>query len=223
MNAVTESQMSATPHDAGDSAAVRAIAKFVSVIFHPVFIPVYVTLYMLYVHQLVFAGYTDQMKGKLVATVFVNLTLLPAVTVFLCWRLRFISSLQMNDQKERIIPLAAAMIFYFWCWFVLKNFSEIPGVFREFLLGAFITIIGGWLANIAFKVSLHALAAGGMFSFMLILLFSAEGGSAGHFAIVTLITGIVCTARLILYSHRPFDVYAGLIIGITSQVAALIV
>ena len=201
---------------------LRWFASAVSFVFHPVFIPVYITLFVLYGHQLLFAGYTDQMKTRLVATVFVNLTLLPAVTVFLCWRLKFITSLQMNDQKERIIPLAAAMIFYFWCWFVLKNFSEIPVVFRNFLLGAFITVIGGWLANIAFKVSLHALAVGGMFAFMLILLFSAEGGSASSFAVATFVAGAVCSARLFLSTHHPFDVYAGFVIGATSQVAALV-
>ena len=113
------------------SAPVRWIAHVVSVVFHPLFVPVYITLFVLYLHPLLFAGYIDLMKMRLTATVFVNLTLLPAATVFLCWRLKFISSLYMNSQKERIIPLAAAMIFYFWCWFVLKNNGGIPEVFRQ--------------------------------------------------------------------------------------------
>ena len=204
-------------------APVRWAAHLVSIIFHPLFVPVYVTLFVLYVHPLLFAGYEDMMKLRLVATVFVNLSLLPAFTVFLCWRLKFIDSIHMNSQKERIIPLAAAMIFYFWCWFVLKNFSEIPLVFRHFLLGSFITIIGGWLANIGFKVSLHGLAAGGMLSFMLILLFSADGGSAPYFAVAVVIAGLICSARLILSAHMPFEIYSAFIIGAASQLAALVV
>ncbi len=139
---------------------LKGFAQFVSYIFHPLFIPVYVALFLLFVHPLLFAGHDYDAKLRLIATVFVNLTLLPAITVFLCWRLKFVDSVYMNTQKERIIPLAAAMIFYFWCWFVLRNFTVIPGFFRQFLLGSFITIIGAWLANIYFKVSLHAVAAG---------------------------------------------------------------
>ena len=128
----------------------------------------------------------------------------------------------MDTQKERIIPLAAAMIFYFWCWFVLKTNGGIPEMFRQFLLGSFITIIGAWLANIAFKVSLHALAMGGLFCFLLLLTFNVEGSSAQYLAIGVVIAGLVCSARLVVSSHRPFDVYAGFFIGVLSQLLAVV-
>jgi hypothetical protein len=127
----------------------------------------------------------------------------------------------MDTQKERIIPLAAAMIFYFWCWFVLKANGGIPEVFRQFLLGSFITIIGAWLANIAFKVSLHALAAGGMFCFMMLLVFNVDGGSAQYFALSVAAAGFICSSRLIISSHKPFEVYIGFLIGVISQILAL--
>jgi len=217
MNAgeVTEQQMHAAP--------LRWLAHVVSFVFHPLFIPVYITLFLLYVHPLLFAGYSDLMKIRLSATIFVNLTFLPAITVFLCWRLKFINSIYMDTQKERFIPLAASMIFYFWGWYVLRMNTSVPEMFREFLLGSFITIIGGWLANIAFKVSLHALAIGGLFCFMLLLMFNAEGGSAKYFAVGTALAGVVCSSRLIVSSHRPFEVYAGFLIGAISQVLAVLV
>lgn len=204
------------------SAPVRWFAHIMSLVFHPLFVPVYITLFVLYVHPLLFAGYSDLMKVRLTATVFVNLTLLPAATVFLCWRLKFISSVYLYTQKERIIPLAATMIFYFWCWFVLKNNGGIPEAFREFLLGSFIIIIGAWLANIAFKISLHALAMGGMFCYMLLLVFNLEGGSAQYFAFSVVIAGLVCSSRLIGSTHKPFEVYAGFIIGATGQLLAFL-
>jgi hypothetical protein len=129
----------------------------------------------------------------------------------------------LNTMKERIIPLAAAMIFYFWCWFVMRNFAEIPEEFRQFLLGSFITIIAAWLANIAFKISLHALAMGGMLFFMGLLSYGVEGGSAWYLALALLVAGVVCSSRLVLDTHKPFEVYAGLVLGVLSQVAAIIV
>ncbi len=197
--------------------AARILANIFSYLFHPLFIPLYITGFLLFVHPLLFAGYEYVAKLKLVATVFVNLTLFPAVTVFLCWRLKFISSLHMNTTRERIIPLAAAMIFYFWCWFVLRNFSEIPLLFRQFLLGSFITLIAAWMANIYFKVSLHALAMGGMVCFMALVVFGVEGGSGAYLAVATIVAGLVCSARLILGAHHTGDVYTGFVLGALSQ------
>jgi hypothetical protein len=222
MNVITESNTGEAVREQIHSAPVRWFAHAVSFVFHPLFVPVYITLFVLYVHPLLFAGYTDLMKIRLTATIFVNLTLLPAVTVFLCWRLKFITNVFMVTQKERIIPLAAAMIFYFWCWYVLKTNGGIPEVFRQFLLGSFITIIGGWLANISFKVSLHALAMGGLFCYMLLLMFNSEGGSAQYFAVSVAMSGLVCSSRLIVSSHRPFEVYAGFVIGALSQILGLL-
>jgi hypothetical protein len=221
MSVITQTSSTESTAREKHSAPVRWFAHVVSFLFHPLFVPVYIALFLLYIHPLLFAGYTDVMKIRLTATIFVNLTMLPAITVLLCWRLKFIDNLYMETQKERIIPLAAAMIFYFWCWFVLTN-GGIPDIFRQFLLGSFITIIGAWLANIAFKVSLHALAMGGMLCFLFVLTFNTEGSSAQYFAAAALVAGIICSSRLVVSAHRPFDVYAGLFIGAASQLLAII-
>jgi hypothetical protein len=203
--------------------AARTFARVISYVFHPLFVPLYVTCFALYVHPLLFAGYDDGRKIRMLATVVVNLTFFPAMTVFLCWRLGFIRNMYLGSMKERIIPLAATMIFYFWCWFVLRNFVEIPVEYRQFLLGSFVTIIAAWLANISFKISLHALAMGGMLFFVGLLSFGVEGGSAWYLAAALLVAGVVCSSRLALGTHRPFEVYAGLVLGVLSQVVALVV
>lgn len=200
---------------------IRALAHILSFLFHPIFIPVYVSCFMLFVHPSLFAGYTLQAKGRLMGTVIVNLCFLPAFTVFLCWRLKFTRSMFLNTQKERIIPLAAAMIFYFWCWFVLHDFTAIPVLFRQFMLGCFVTIIAAWLANIYFKISLHALAVGGMACFMLLLAGSSEGFSAIYIAVAILIAGAVGSARLIVSDHGSFEIYSGLLTGALCQLIAL--
>ncbi|MEO8582743.1 MAG: hypothetical protein ABI415_03040, partial [Flavitalea sp.] len=186
------------------SSLTRIVAQVISFVFHPLLIPVYITCFLLFVHPLMFAGYESSGKLKLLGTVVVNLTMLPAITVFLCWRLKFVETVFLHTQRDRIIPLAAAMIFYFWCWFVLKGFTEIPEYFRQFLLGCFITIIVAWMSNIYFKISLHGLAMGGMFCFTFMVMYSTEGASAQYLAMAALISGLVCTSRMLLNAHPPF-------------------
>jgi len=63
---------------------------------------------------------------------------------------------------------------------------------------------------------------GGMFCFLLLLTFNAEGSSAQYFAMGVVVAGLVCSSRLIVSSHRPFDVYSGFFIGVVSQLLAMI-
>lgn len=137
-------------------------ARFFSYLFHPVFIPVYVALFLMYWHPLAFAGVSSTRKVLLLATIAVNCTLFPLFTVFLSWRLKFVQTFLLQTRKDRIIPYALAMIFYFWCWYVLNNQQGIPPLLIRFLLGSFITVIIAWIANIYFKISMHGLAVGRM-------------------------------------------------------------
>ena len=199
------------------SIILRSFAYFFSYVFHPVFIPLYVVVFLAYWHPLSFAGINERMKILWLAAVFVNCTLFPVVTVFLAWRLKFVSSFHLYTRKDRIIPYALGMVFYFWCWYVFKNNPSAPDLLKHFLLGTFIAVIFGWLANIYFKVSMHGIAVGGM-AFFLSLVAFAESASPGIYLTVGwLILGIVSTSRLIVGSHHPADVYAGIFLGILSQ------
>lgn len=199
------------------SIILRSIAYFFSYLFHPVFIPLYVVVFLSYWHPLVFAGITERMKVLWLAAVFVNCTLFPVVTVFLSWRLKFVSSFHLYTRKDRIIPYALGMVFYFWCWYVFKNNPSAPELLKHFLLGSFIAVIFAWLANIYFKVSMHGIAIGSMTFFLSMIAFTESGSPGIYLTVAWLILGIVGTSRLIIGAHHPADVYAGIILGMTSQ------
>ena len=100
---------------------MRRLASFLSFVFHPVFIPVFFILFLLYVHPIHFLGYTDQQKKIVLLQAIALFTFFPLVTVALLKALGFISSIQLKEQKDRIIPLVASGIWYFWIWYVWKN------------------------------------------------------------------------------------------------------
>ncbi|HUR11689.1 MAG TPA: hypothetical protein VM012_09995 [Flavitalea sp.] len=201
----------------------RVPALIVSYLFHPVLIPVYVVLFLIYWHPLVAAGNNTLQKLFLLISVFVNCTLLPSISVLLMWRLKLIRSVFLNTQKERLIPYAAAMIFYFWSWYVLNHERNVPEEVKLFLLGSFISVIAAWLANIYFKISIHALAVSGMAFFVSEIALTGEGSPGQYLSVAWLIVGVVCSARLALGHHRPFEIYAGIILGIASQVIAMLI
>lgn len=142
--------------------------------------------------------------------------------MFLMWRLKFIQSMFLRTQRERIIPYAAAMVFYFWAWYVSRSLQDSEELFTGFLFGSFLTVIAAWLANIYFKVSMHAMAIGGMIFFIMRVSFGDDGTSGLYPSLALLIGGIVCTSRMIVSDHKPVEIYSGLLLGVLCQVLAIV-
>jgi len=203
------------------SAAARTFGHIVSYIFHPLFIPTYVTCFLLFIHPLVFAGYSDRMKiYRLINVVFCTF-FIPAFAVFVMWRLKLvITSLQMKTQQERIIPLVISMTFTFWSWYVFKNVDS-PAEIQIFLLGAFLSICGAWLLNIPIRVSLHATAMGSALTFFFILAFRDSTFNGVYLSVAIFIAGLVCTARFMVSHHTAYEIYLGFFAGVVCQLVAL--
>jgi hypothetical protein len=205
---------------AGASPLLKAGAHLVSYIFHPLFINAYVMAFLIFFHPYAFAGFDHSTKVFRFLNVVFCCTFLPAFSVFLMWRLRLISSIMLRTEKDRMIPYIVAMTFYWWCWDVFKNLSDIPATAVHFLFGSFLAICGGWICNIFYKISMHAMAMGGALMFFCLFGFHDQFGSGLYIAIALLLTGIVCTSRLILAEHSPFDVWSGLFVGLLTQYIA---
>ena len=203
--------------------AVRVAATVISIIFHPVFIPLFVIYFLLFIHPYLFAGYDKRDKILVLAQAFMMLTFFPLVTIFLLKALKFIESVYLHTQKDRVIPFIACMTWYFWLWYVWNNMgksgdnADIPPEAVRFALAIFISTIIGLMANIKFKISLHAIAAGVMLTFIVVLGLT-QGLSFGiYISIAFIITGLVLTSRFIVSDHTNGEVYAGFAAGIISM------
>ncbi|MEJ7682943.1 MAG: hypothetical protein WKG06_34825 [Segetibacter sp.] len=199
---------------------LKLFGRLFSYLFHPLFVPLYVAAYLIYLHRYSFAILNPELKFLRLLFVFVITAFFPAITVFLLWRLQFAESIFLRTQKERIIPYVASIIYFFWAFYVTRNLEGTSTIMVSFFLGTFLCASAALMANNYFKISMHALAAGGAVTFM-ILLGIVSGQPMGlPIAIATLVTGIVCTSRLIISDHHPFEIYSGLIIGAISQLVA---
>jgi len=197
-------------------AFIIVFAKVISFIFHPLFIPVYIIFFLLKIHGYLLAGFNDWEKLKVFLQMFVNCTFLPLLSVLLLKGLKFIDSIYLRTQRDRIIPYVISMIFYFWNWYAFKNNAEIKEIV-DLSLAVFISSIIGFLANINLKVSMHAIAVGVMLTFMAILTLQDSSNLILYFCLTVFITGAVCTSRFIASDHSAKEVYTGLFIGIISQ------
>ena len=200
---------------------VKWLAHFFSFIFHPLFIPVIGTWFLAFVQPGFFTGISRQEKLLIVIRVGYNTIFYPALTVLLLKALGFIKSIFLKTQKERIVPYIATNIFYFWMFLVFKNQPGVPPILTSFIFGAFLASSAALIANIYFKISMHALGVGALCGLVLIITFS--GFSYAIFLTVMLtfiITGLVSSSRMIVSNHKPFDIYSGIVISILCQLIA---
>lgn len=200
---------------------VTFFAKLFSYIFHPLFIPLYVTWYLVFVHHSYFAGFGKEAKTWVMLRIALNMVFFPALTVLLLKGLGFIESIYLKKQRDRIVPYMASGIFFFWIYLVFRNQPEVPGILTSFTFGVFLTSSLALIANIYFKISMHALGCGGVLGLMIVVL---NTNPVSPFALPLMIaflgTGIVCTSRLIVSDHSQKDIYLGLFFGFFCQLIA---
>lgn len=195
-------------------------AVLLSYIFHPVFIPLYATLFLVYVHPAYFSGFSDANKFRTILIVAQNAVFYPLFCIALLKGVGFIDSIYLRTQKDRIIPYIACGIFFFWTFLLFKQQAAYPRIMPSFFLGVFLSSSAALIANIYFKISLHAIALGGWLGLFLVVARTNTMLMTWPLAAVILICGIVCTARLVLGHHTNKDVYGGLFLGLLMQFVA---
>lgn len=201
-------------------AIIRFFAHLFSYLFHPLFIPLYVTWFLAFVHTSYFSGYSIQQKTWLLVRVSYTMIFFPLITVLLLKGLGFIQSIFLKTQKDRIIPYIASGIFFFWVYLVFRNQREIPSILTSFTFAVFISSSAALIANIYFKISMHAIGMGGVIGLFLMIMLQDMMLMTVPLSIAFLITGLVCTSRMIVSDHQPKEIYAGLLLGITCQLVA---
>lgn len=204
-------------------AIARFFAQLFSYVFHPLFIPLYVTCFLAFIHPSYFSGFSDAGKTRVLLLVTLNAFAFPAITILLLKGLGFINSVFLRTQRDRIIPYITSMTFYFWTQYVLREQNYVPRILVAFMFGVFISCSVALIANIYYKISMHAIGMGGVIGLFLVIMQQNTMLMTWPLSLAFLLTGLVCTSRLIVSDHRPKEIYAGLVAGMLCQFAGAII
>jgi hypothetical protein len=199
---------------------MKIAAKFISFILHPLLVSVYMAYYVIYVNPYYFQYSSPLNKLFQLVTVANNNFVFPVLVVLLLKGLGFNESIYLRTQKERIVPYMACIIFFFWTWYVFYNNVEIPQVLKDAMQGVFFAAIAGSIANIYFKISMHAMGMGGLLGMMVVVLFDGHLYHLWPLVASVLLTGIVISARIVASDHKNGDLLVGFITGFIAQMVA---
>lgn len=195
-----------------DSSSIYA--KIVSVIFHPLLMPLY-GLAILLSQLTPFGVLPVNVKRLLFLIVIVNNVVLPLSMLPFLMQMNFISSLTLREREERAVPMIITTILYASTSYIIYRFP-IPHFLKSYFFSTFLLSLVLTVINFNWKISLHSVGAGALFSLILILTFFM---SLQYFIIVVImsvLTGFILSSRLQLRMHNPEQVWAGFFTGLTA-------
>lgn len=186
-------------------------ARITSIIFHPLLIPT-IGFLLLFSSGFYFAVIPWNLKRFILMVVFISTCLIPAISI----RLLSISSrfdLKMEKGTDRVLPLILSSISFYLGYLVLGRIQSFP-VFQVFLVASILVQIALVIISLQWKISAHSAAIGGLVGGFFALSVRLQENPVFILILLILISGMVCTSRLILQKHTNLQVYSGFLLGL---------
>ncbi len=180
----------------------------VSVILHPVFLT---TIGIILLTIWLLPAVPEKSKLMLIGFSASYTIVIPLCFVALARITGFIESFNLRRRNERIISLIVTAVCLFFFSNMLKTWHA-PLQMRAFVIGTVILMLIAAALTFFTRVSMHAIAWGGITALVSHLSFHVPNLSM-FLAIVVLLSGLACTARLYLNEHLPRHIYTGFLIG----------
>ena len=188
------------------------LAKFLSIILHPVLMPGYALFYLLNFNSYFKTMTSMYEKSALYSIILLNTLVLPMLISYILVRRGLIHSFEMAKREERVIPYISNAILMVVAYYMMRKLM-LPKIFYLMILGASAAVVFAVIINLKWKISIHMIGIGafvgtffGLSTFMMVDL---------RFPILLtlLIAGLLGSARLTLGAHTSMQIYAGFFVG----------
>ena len=203
---------------------MKFLAHFFSCVFLPLLMPSYGILISLFVPaystniemtSLYFAPIES--KWALFTIFFLFSVVAPGVSFILLHRFKVISTIDIERQGERSLPLVIMLVYSLVLFFLLvykAGAGTLPRYFYALpLSGVAVTSIF-LLINRWIKISLHGAGAGILLGFLIIFTRAQDAFSIWWVLSALLAAGLTMAARLYLQKHTSLEVYTGFIFAL---------
>lgn len=189
----------------------KQLSIFISTIFQPLLMPIY-SIAFLFVYtyfRLIFI----QDFWIIIAPAIIFSFALPALLIYVLYKLKMVSDLSLKKRKERFLPYLITLISYsFMIWLYYK--MGMPKWFLMLSLASIAIMFVATIITFWWKISAHMLGAGGLVGGVLAVCFFVEKSNPYYlFMVAFVIAGMIGTSRLILKRHTLGQVIAGFLVG----------
>lgn len=190
------------------------LASVVSTVLQPLMMPLYTLLIMFYANSFMANFLPVQAKIYLIVVVLVCTLIIPAIFLILLNAVGALESLQMNNRKERVVPLIVIFMTYSFCALLVSR-SSVDLAFLS-VMAALSCITFALIVTPFWKISLHMIGIGGVYAMLLFVGMAEHSDFTWAMILATLLAGALAWARLHLGRHTPMQVAAGFLGGVAA-------
>lgn len=186
-------------------------AKTISWLFNPFYLPtVAVTLLMIF-------SYLNQidLRYRLAfgAIVVLFTWIFPLIAIYLYRSINGWTSHQMSRRERRFVPYIINIGCYGALYGLMALF-HIPQFISTVIMSALLIQIVCAMINIWIKISTHAAASGGVIGLLMAFSLIFRFDATGWLCCAILLSGAVCSSRMVLKMHNYHELFFGVLVGI---------
>ena len=187
--------------------------KAISLICHPLLMASYVCYVLFIQAPELFPRVQSELIFHFIMVIAITTFVMPAISIYLLRTFRYISSLELGERKERIVPFIFIAVYYFITAYLFWEKLRMGPFFIAIISSAPVLILILLAVTTKFKISIHAAAIWfgvGILSSLVVFL----GVSLGiYLYIFILAAGLTSSSRLYLSAHSPREVWSGTVTG----------
>ncbi len=198
------------------------LAKTISILFHPVLIPSWFSITLFSSNTYISLLIPLQLKFFLLSMIFIITAMFPMLFVMIMVKRGMVSDIYMKHREDRIYPLGITAMFYFLSYYLIRQLP-LSDAFSLFLLGSALLVIFSLFITFFWKISTHLIGIGGLLGALTGMAIKLNIDLTAIIIYGTLISGILGFARLQLNAHKPFQVYAGFLVGFIVMVFVFLI
>lgn len=187
-------------------------AQCISLIFSPFYLPVMAFVVLFFFSYLSYTSRTYSLA--VILTVYLFTVLLPELGIFVYRRLNGWTRRELSRRERRIVPYILSIASYA-ILLGLMDYLRMPRFTLGIVAGALGIQIACALINPWVKVSTHAAASGGLIGALMAVSIMLHYDMTPWLCLGILLSGVVCTARLILRQHTLAELGIGVGTGFT--------
>jgi hypothetical protein len=204
---------------------VNILARFISVVFHPLLIPTYLFLLFTVAFPAGLDPIPPESQSVFIILIFIVTFALPALNVAILKTFGSIRSYQMTTRRERIFPfiLISAIYVAITALFYFKSRIGLNDNFLKIMIIVDMLVILTTIVTFFYKISVHSVAVWGVIGILIPLNKMTEINALFFPALaVVILAGFIMSARLVLQVHSLKEVMWGAVAGLAGSVAGML-
>lgn len=188
------------------------LARFLSVLLHPLVMPTCTVWLALTVDPHLGYFLAPTSRWMLLGMLALMTIVFPITSALLLQRSGLITSLEMPTRQERIAPFVMTLVYYGMAYYLLRQTPLHPAVHAAFV-GALAALLATLLITLRWKISAHMVGVGGLIGAITGIAMIHALPLIPVIAALTLLGGLLGTARLLSSDHTQGQVVSGAVLG----------